>query len=63
VGFEPVIPVFERVKTFYALHKGATVIDTFELVETYIIRIIPWHMGLDYLLCVIYIHNQSYIVT
>jgi hypothetical protein len=31
VGFEPMIPVFERVKTFHALDRAATVIGTFTL--------------------------------
>jgi hypothetical protein len=29
VGFEPMIPVFERAKTFHALDRAATVIGMF----------------------------------
>jgi hypothetical protein len=28
MGFEPMIPVFQRVKTIHALDRAATVIDT-----------------------------------
>jgi hypothetical protein len=33
VGFEPTIPVFERVKTVHALDRAATVIGTSELYQ------------------------------
>jgi hypothetical protein len=38
VGFEPTIPVFQRVKTFHALDRAAPVIDSvqvFQLKLTY----------------------------
>jgi hypothetical protein len=38
VGFEPTIPVFERAKTFRALHSAASVTDGIILGALFIVR-------------------------
>jgi hypothetical protein len=50
VGFEPMIPVFERTKTFHALDRGATVIAISDLINGSIVRLYK-RIALRFTLC------------